>query len=146
AASSRRDFLKTAAAGLAAGSVWQAGLPIAAGAEEEPKRIAAVVTEFRPRSHAEGIVGRWLEGFELDGQSEKPASRPVALYTDQVPKNDLSRAPCAKEGVSINHTIRETRCRGVERLAVGGVVLIGEHGSYPYNEKGQLLSPRRRFF
>jgi hypothetical protein len=36
--------------------------------------------------------------------------------------------------------------RGRNELAVDGVLLIGEHGDFPVNEKGQKLYPRRRLF
>jgi hypothetical protein len=32
------------------------------------------------------------------------------------------------------------------KLAVDGVVVVGEHGDYPRNEKGQTEYPRYRFF
>src|SRR5439155_19771174 len=35
---------------------------------------------------------------------------------------------------------------GGSELAVDGVLLIGEHGKYPTNEKGQHLYPRYEFF
>src|SRR5262249_49137816 len=70
----------------------------------------------------------------------------VALYTDQVPKNDLSRQLADKYKVPIYGTIHEALCRGGRTLAVDGVVIIGEHGQYPFNDKGQHLYPRRRFF
>jgi hypothetical protein len=92
------------------------------------------------------IAGRWLEGFELDGQGDRPRSRLVALYTDQVTERDISRKLCEKHKVPIYATIREALCRGGDKLAVDGVLLIGEHGTYPFNEKGQHLYPRRRFF
>lgn len=134
----RRQFLQTAATG--------AFLATAHAAETPAKAIAAIVTEFRPNSHAEMLAGRWLEGFELDGKSERPQSRLVSLYTDQVPANDIGRKLAEKHGVSIYTSVRKALCRGGEKFAVDGVLLIGEHGSYPSNEKGQQLYPRRQFF
>jgi hypothetical protein len=64
------------------------------------------------------------------------------MYTDQVPKNDLSRGIVAKHGIRIFPTVRETLTLGGDKLAVDAVVLIGEHGNYPENEKGQKLYPR----
>jgi hypothetical protein len=141
----RRDFLQAAGAGgvlpLLAGTFGRG-----AAAADEAKVIAAVVTEFRTNSHAEVIAARWLEGFDLDGQSERPRSRLAALYTDQVPGNDISRSLSEKHKVPIYPTIREALCRGGDKLAVDGVLLIGEHGKYPFNEKGQHMYPRRRLF
>ncbi|MFN4257924.1 MAG: hypothetical protein ACK4RK_01400 [Gemmataceae bacterium] len=134
----RRQFLASSAALTVGG--WTLN-----GAPAEPKRIAAVVTEFRYNSHAEVIVGRWLEGYELDGMGARPRSQLVALFTDQVPANDISRKLADKHKIPIFPTIRETLCLGGERLAVDGVLLIGEHGNYPLNDKGQKLYPRRRF-
>lgn len=139
-ATTRRRFLQSSLA-LGAGLAF----PRLTEAQEAVKNIAAVVTEYRTNSHAEVIVSRWLEGFELDGLSVKPRSRLVALYTDQVPKNDLSRGLAKKHEIPIFPSIREALCRGGDKLAIDGVLLIGEHGTYPYNEKEQHLYPRRRF-
>lgn len=43
-------------------------------------------------------------------------------------------------------TIGEALTRGASKLAVDGVVIVGEHGKYPRNEKGQTLYPRYEFF
>lgn len=141
----RRAFLGAAGAGALL-PLFQGPSGPQASAADQVVNIAAIVTEFRPNSHAEVLGGRWLEGFELDGQSERPRSRLVALYTDQVPKNDISRNLSEKHKVPIYGTIREALCRGGDRLAVDGVLIIGEHGQYPNNEKGQHQYPRRRFF
>ncbi len=139
----RREFLRALATSVVAIGGGQRVAGADAGAA---KTVAAVVTEFRPNSHAEVLVGRWLEGFELDGQSERPRSQLVALFTDQVPKTDISRKLAEKHKLPIYPTIREALCRGGKKLAVDGVLLIGEHGNYPFNDKGQHLYPRRRFF
>jgi len=42
----------------------------------------------------------------------------------------------------VTRSIEEALTNGSEKLAVEGVLLIGEHGNYPRNDKGQILYPR----
>jgi hypothetical protein len=110
-------------------------------------QLAAVVTEYRRYSHAQHILDRFLFGYGWGGRHHHPAMDLVALYTDQVPKGDLSRERAKlAPAMTIYPTIAEALCRGGDKLAVDGVLLIGEHGSYPRNEKGQTLYPRYEFF
>jgi hypothetical protein len=131
----RRQFLAAAAVPL-----------VAKPQSAQPRRIAAVVTEYRQNSHADVIVGKYLEGFRQNGQPPGPRSKIVSMYTAQVPKNDMSRDKAKKHNVPIYPTIWETLTLGSDRLAIDGVLLIGEHGQYPWNEKGQHLYPRYELF
>lgn len=110
-----------------------------------PKKIATIITEYRKWSHADVIVGKILEGYLYDGK-EKPNLQVVSMYVDQVPKNDMSKDLAAKHKFKLCDTIAEALTLGGNKLAVDGVVIIGEHGNYPNNDKGQKLYPRRRFF
>src|SRR5207245_523217 len=95
---------------------------------------------------ADVIVGKFLEGSDTpDGRWESGCDI-VSLYTDQVPANDISREVANKHNVPIFDTIAGALTLGRGELAVDGVLLIGEHGDYPFNEKGQHMYPRRRFF
>src|SRR5687768_14717330 len=123
-----------------------ASVAILGGSMAQRKRVAAIVTEYRIRSHADNIVTRLLEGYALHWQVVAPRVEVASLYTDQVPENDISRELAARHGVPIYPTIREALTLGGDTLAVDGVVIVAEHGDYPYNEKGQHLYPRRRFF
>ena len=49
-------------------------------------------------------------------------------------------------GIPIVATIVEAMGVGGRQLAVEAVLSIGEHGSYPINERGQTEYPRKRFF
>ena len=111
----------------------------------EPKKIAAVVTEYRNWSHADVIVGKILEGYNYDGGAG-PNLKLVSMYVDQFPDKDMSRDLAKKYGFTIYDTIDEALTLGGKELAVDGVVIVGEHGKYPSNDKGQVLYPRRRFF
>jgi hypothetical protein len=65
---------------------------------------------------------------------------------DQFPEDDLARAAAKRHQVPIYPTIAEALTLGTSKLAVDGVVIIGEHGKYPRNEKKQTLYPRYEFF
>ena len=109
-------------------------------------RVAAIITEYRPLSHADVLITKLLEGYDLFYTRVEPGVQVVSLYTDQVPENDMSREMAGRHGVPIYPTIREALTLGGPDLAVDGVLLIGEHGDYPENEIGQKMYPRRRFF
>ena len=110
-------------------------------------RIAAVVTEYRRYSHAQHILDRFLLGYGWEGRHHHPPMDLVALYVDQQPESDLSRSRAELcPWMKIYPTIAEALCQGGEKLDVDGVLLIGEHGRYPKNDKGQTLYPRYEFF
>src|SRR5207248_3059307 len=101
----------------------------------QPKKVAAVITEYRKNYHDDVIVGKILEGYQQDG-GPGPNLKLVSLYADQFPPNDLSRGLAKKHGFPIYDTIEGALTLGGKQLAVEGVLSIGEHGNYPMNEKG----------
>lgn len=129
----RRTFIASSASVLAAQSA-------------PPKRIAAILTEYRPNSHADVIVGKYLEGFKQNEQPPHPRSKIVSIFTEQVPKNDMSRERAKKYNVPIFRTVADALTLGGDKLTVDGVLLIGEHGDYPTNDKLQKLYPRYEMF
>ena len=70
----------------------------------------------------------------------------VSLYVDQKPDGDQSAARAKEFGFQVYPTIAEALRCGGDKLAVDAVLVIGEHGDYPRNEKGQVLYPRYEFF
>ena len=121
-------------------------LPFALRAAPTPLPVAAVVTEYRTNSHADVIIGKILEGWKQDG-GPGPSLKLVAMYVDQFPKPELSRALAKKHGFPITKTIGEAITLGTGKVQVAGVLSIGEHGKYPFTEKTrQHMYPRRRFF
>lgn len=110
-----------------------------------PRRVAAIVTEYRRWSHADVIIGKILEGFYHDGK-EFPRLQLASLYVDQFPPRDLSEGLKIRHRFRMSQTIADAVTLGRAEVAVDGVLLIGEHGKYRHNDRGQLLYPRRRFF
>jgi hypothetical protein len=139
----RRSFLVSTAATAAL-----AALPLRAAAAQPRKKIALLGTMVRPLSHTQHFLDRFTLGYTWAGGWHRPAVDLVSLYIDQFPEgeNDLARRTAKRFNVPIFPSITETLTMGTGKLAVDGVVIIGEHGKYPKNEKGQTLYPRYKFF
>jgi hypothetical protein len=129
----RRTFLGTAAAASAL-------------AQQQPMRIAIIATIYKYLSHAQHIGDRFLVGYPRDGEWHTPNVRVVSLYVDQKPEGDQSAQRAGEFGFKVYPTIAEALRCGGDKLAVDAVLIIGEHGDYPRNEKGQILYPRYEFF
>ena len=110
------------------------------------KKIAAVITEYRVPAHADVIVGKFIKGFPTDDGLIEPQVDIVSMYLDQIPDNDIGLQVSKEYDIPIYQSISAALCLGGSELAVDGVLSIGEHGSYAYNEKDQHMYPRRFFF
>jgi len=164
----RRDFLKTTGAATLAGQLAWAG----AADRGNRKRLAIIANVWTYLSHAQHMGDRFLVGYPFEGQWRQPEIDVVSLYVDQTPKGkkieepppkpgeqrpvvdprkqrgtaDQSQDRAKEFGFNVYPSIAETLRNGTDKLAVDAVVIIGEHGEYPRNEKGQILYPRYEFF
>lgn len=137
----RRHFL----AALGSASL-AATAPTLLAAPVRRKRIAIITTVWTYQSHAQHMGDRFLVGYPRHGAWHQPPLEVVSLYVDQRPAGDLSAQRAAAHGFQIYPTIAQALRCGGDRLAVDGVVIIGEHGNYPVNAKGQIQYPRFEFF
>jgi hypothetical protein len=138
----RRTFLAGASA-LAAGALAS---PCRAAADSPRKRVAFLGTEVRLHSHAQHFLDRMTLGYSWRGDWQEPRVDVASVFIDQFPEGDLARGRVERHKLKLVPRIADALTLGGERLAVDGVVLIGEHGDYPANEKGQRLYPRYEWF
>jgi len=129
----RREFLGGAAA-----------LPVAAFQQRRP-RIAALCTTYFLRSHADDFITRFLEGYWINDRYFSPPCDIVSLYMDQVDRADIGYRLSTAYGFPVVKSISSALTLGTGKLAVDGVLLIAEHGNYPFNDKQQQLYPRFEF-
>jgi hypothetical protein len=144
---SRRKFVASGITGLLAGAAL-GSRRVAAQSAPPPgrkKRVAALNSIFRLRSHAYHIVGRMVFGFQKDGLHHQPNLEVVRMYDDQAPPDDLAPSFCRRHGIELVRTPAEA-VGGSAGLDVDAVALICEHGDYPVNDFGQILYPRYELF
>ena len=110
------------------------------------KRIAVIATIYRYLSHAQHFADRFFVGYPYGGKWNRPDCQLVSIYVDQKPEGDQSEDRAREFGGKVYPTIAEALRCGGDELACDAVLIIGEHGEYPDNEKGQKLYPRYEFF
>ena len=154
----RRDFLEMAAATALAGSLVR---PVVSSEGKPRKRIAILTTLWAYLRHGQHIGDRFLVGYPWEGEWHRPEVEVVSAHVAQAPtaadmqsreaeygfpQGDLAPDRARQFGFGLYSTIAGALRCGGDALAVDGVVIIAEHGEYPYNEKGQHLYPRADIF
>lgn len=110
------------------------------------KRIAFLGTVVFQHSHAQHFLDRFSIGYLMGGHWREPATDVASVYIDQFPENDLGKQRIEKYGLKQFPSIAEALTLGGSKLAVDGVVIIGEHGNYPKTEWDQTRYPRYEWF
>lgn len=149
----RRGFLYAGAA-FAAGACWTDLLSAAEHPRSQPparpdkpgKKLAVVTTTYYYLSHAYHVCGRFLHGYLRQGRMHYPDFGIAGMYVEQQGEHDLSRSLAPTHGFGLYQSAADALTLGGDKLAVDGVLLIGEHGDYPYNQKAQKLYPRYELF
>lgn len=151
----RRKFLTSLSASAASASAMPSSIFSgnaspgstcrAAGPTSRP-RIAFLGTVDRRHSHAQHFLDRHLLGYTWKNGWQLPRIELASIYMDQRPEGDLSQERIRRHKLNAYPTIEEALTLGGDKLAVDGVIIIGEHGDYPKNEKGQTRYPRYDWF
>ncbi len=139
----RRDFAKSMAGALTIPALGRFARAQTAPAR---KKIAFIGTSVYEHSHAQHFLDRFSIGYAMGGAWREPQAELASVYIDQFPERDVGRQRIAKYGLNQCSSIAEALTLGGSKLAVDGVVIIGEHGDYPRNDRGQKLYPRYRWF
>ncbi len=149
----RRRFLASIGATAVVGAATfseRGPLIRCAGAAETSRsprpKVAFLGTVVKTHSHAQHFLDRHTLGYTWKGGWQEPRVKIESVFIDQFPKEDLARGRIKRHGLRLYPTIEEALTLGGEKLAVDGVIIIGEHGDYPTNEKGQHLYPRYEWF
>jgi hypothetical protein len=110
-------------------------------------RVAVLANIYKTHLHTQHIIDRVLEGYNYGDTFRKPALDVVSIYVEQRGEGDLVPERAARhKGMKVCGSVAEALMLGTDKLAVDGVIYIGEQGNYPRNEKGQTLYPRYEFF
>jgi hypothetical protein len=138
----RREMLGiTGMAGLAA-LTGTAANAAPQNVQQKP-RIACLISYWgATRSHADWIVTKLLDGYWWQGAHKDSGVEVVSVYIHQFETSMLGQKVCKSKNIPIFKTVGEAVTLGGKELAVDGVVIVGEHGDYPTNLKGQWLLPR----
>jgi|EP01046_Picozoa_sp_COSAG06_P032119 hypothetical protein len=149
-----------------------------------PVKLAALVTDYRPGTHADVLLSKFIHGFACDEPAVHPPRTVIAsLFIDQFSPGEIGRAVAKQHGIPLYNSIQGALTLGDDRyyedhsdgqhgtgsaegapfafkepsggaaargalhlapqLAVDGVLIIAEHGDWPWNEQEARIHPRK---
>ncbi|HXJ43289.1 MAG TPA: hypothetical protein VNH18_28670, partial [Bryobacteraceae bacterium] len=110
-------------------------------------QIAVLANTYKFHLHTQHIIDRILDGYGFGGVFRHSPLDVVSIYVEQRGEGDLVTERAKRyPGMKVCSSVADALTRGTGKLAVDGVVYIGEQGDYPRNEKGQTEYPRYQFF
>lgn len=104
--------------------------------------VAFICHTYRILSHADVIGTKFFVGIPTDDGMVKPSIKIVSIYITQIGDNDIGTRIAKMNGVPLYPTIADALTLGGDKLAVDGVIYVGEHGDYQYNRLGEKMYPR----
>ncbi len=138
----RRQFAKTMLAGTLAAS----STACVAWGNQPRKKIAFLGTDVFQHSHSQHFLDRFAMGYAMGGQWHAPRLELASVYIDQFNDRDIGKQRLERYAIKPSASVEDALTLGGSKLAVDGVIIIGEHGKYPKNELGQTLYPRYEWF
>lgn len=109
-------------------------------------KLAIVITSYGKSSHGVCYATKFMEGKQYDDHFEPARCDVVAIHQMQITDDDVGVKTAKDNHVPSFHSVAAALCRGGDELAVDGVVVVGEHGAFPFNDQGQHMYPRRELF
>jgi hypothetical protein len=115
-------------------------------APDERPRIAVLANVYKTHLHTQHIIDRVLDGYNYGAEFQKPALHVISIYVEQRGDGDLVPERAHRHNIRICNSVDEALTLGTDKLAVDGVIYIGEQGDYPRNSLGLIPYPRYQFF
>ncbi len=143
---SRRSFAKSLGTSALATAMTHSLLATSVRGAQTKQRIAFLGTDVFQHSHSQHFLDRFAIGYSLGGRWREPLTELAGVYIDQFNEKDIGKQRIEKYRLKQFSTVEEALTLGGSKLAVDGVVIIGEHGNYPKNELGQTRYPRYEWF
>lgn len=138
-----------AAAGISLFPGWVTGkqmqVPGQNGAPSGKKKIALIANIYRNSAHADVIATKLFVGIPTDDGMVSPEVEIVSVWIDQIGPNDTGVRIAEMNGAVVYPTIAEALTLGGDKLAVDGVIYVGEHGDYPKSRYGVKMYPRMNY-
>lgn len=111
-------------------------------AQNGTPRVAFISNTYWNLSHPDVIGTKLFIGIPTDDGMVKPDIKIVSVHIAQIGSNDTGVRIAKMNGAVVYPTIADALTLGGDKLAVDGVIYVGEHGNYKYNQLGRKMYPR----